>query len=137
MLQTVGIKIGIVLQINALAELITLSYARLECHHTDSFSKTCSKNNRQNNFKWNCIVFNIQSSENAKTLPEVITVHEIMTEEGKHWGISALCLEPEGVLAVCLDEFSSHGVFNLDGLPPVPEFGIKLNGKTAIYQQPW
>lgn len=85
-LQTLGIKIGIVLQINALAELITLSYARLECHHTDSFNKTDFKNNTQKNFKWNCIVFNIQSSENAKTLPKVITVHEIMTEEEKHWG---------------------------------------------------
>lgn len=77
---------GIVLQINALAELITLSYARLECHHTDSFNKTDFKNNIQNNFKWNHIVFNIQSSDNTKTLPEVIPVHEIVTEGEKHWG---------------------------------------------------
>lgn len=65
-------------------------------------------------------------------MPEVITLREIVRELEKHW-FSTLCLEAEGIPAGCLHVFSSCGVFNLDGLPSVPEVDIKLNGKTAIY----
>lgn len=56
-------------------------------------------------------------------------MHEIVTELEKQF-LSTLS---EGIPADCLDVFSSRGVFNLDRLTSVPEAGIKLNGKTAIY----
>lgn len=71
----------------------------------------------------------LRTHKRTPNLPEVITVHEIVTELEKQF-LSTLS---EGIPADCLDVFSSRGVFNRGRLTSVPEAGIKLNGKTAIY----